>query len=50
MLLLVVLLQKPTTETTVAVYLSPHLSFTEQEVVLDVQETMCPLFPTKLAV
>ncbi len=50
MLLLAVLLQRPTVETTVAVYVSPHSTFTEQEVVLDVQETVCPLFPTTLAV
>lgn len=50
MLLLAVLLQRPAAETTVAVYLRPHSSFTEQEVVLEVQETVCPLLPTTLAV
>lgn len=50
MLLLAVLLQRPTAETTVAVYLCPHSSLTEQEVVLDEHETVCPLLPTTLAV
>ncbi len=50
MLLLAVLLQRPTVETTVAVYVSPHSTCTEQEVVLDVQDTVCPLFLTTLAV